>query len=116
MEILSKTEEKTQYDLMRLREDDKINNSAILSMSEQKLPDKILDEWIKEVSNKSIDPRRRFSSMMRLLADWRKRIEYSVAGIRSRNPDKSEAMHHYKGFSNDRNAKQNNGRNKSSSG
>ena len=68
------------------------------------------------MSNKSIDPRSRFSSMMRLLADWRKRIEYRVASIRSRIPDKSGAAHHYKGFSNDRNAKQNNGRSKSSSG
>ena len=53
--------------------------------------------------------------MMRLLAGWRKRIEYRVASIRSRIPDKSGAAH-YKGFINDRNAKQNNGRNKSSSG
>ena len=69
---LIKTVEKAHCDLMRLREDDQMNNAAILSMIEQKLPDKILDEWIKEVSNKSIDPRSRFSSMMRLLADWRK--------------------------------------------
>ena len=67
-----KTAEKAHCDLLRLGEDDQMNNAAIHSMIEQRLPDKILDEWIKEVSNKSMDPRSRFSSMMRLLADWRK--------------------------------------------
>ena len=66
---------KSDCDLLRLREYDKMNNAAILFMIEQKLPDKALDKWTKEVSNKTIGPRCRFSSMMRLLGDWRKRIE-----------------------------------------
>ena len=71
---LIKTVEKAHCDLMRLREDDQMNNAAILSMIEQKIPDKILDEWIKEVSNKTIDPRTRFSSMMQLIGDWQKNL------------------------------------------
>ena len=71
---LIKTVEMAHCDLMRLRKDKQMNNAAILSMIEQKLPDKILDEWIKEVSNKTIDPRTRFSSMMQLIGDWQKNL------------------------------------------
>ena len=94
---LVKTIEKAYRDLVRLGEDEQMNNAAIMSTIEQKLPDKILDEWIKEVSGTVSDTRTRFSAMMELLADWRKRIEYRLATIRSRIPEVSGKANHGKG-------------------
>ena len=46
-------------------------------MIEQKLPEKILSEWIKEISTKAVSHENRFQSLMAVLEEWRKRIEYT---------------------------------------
>ena len=85
---LIKVVEKAQRDLCRIREQDQMNNATIISVIEQKLPDKILNEWIKEVSVKNKAHRTRFLSLMQLLSEWRKRIEYRLATIRLRETER----------------------------
>ena len=92
---LIKTIERAHRDLIRLGEGDQMDNATIISMIEQKLPERILDEWVKEISSKAVPHRNRFSSLMALLAEWRKRIEYKVSAIRSREADTKGKMHHH---------------------
>ena len=85
---LIKVVEKAQRDLCRIREQDQMNNATIISVIEQKLPEKILNEWIKEVSVKNRAHRTRFLSLMQLLSEWRKRIEYRLSTIRLRETER----------------------------
>ena len=80
---LVKTAKKAHRDLLRIKEGDQMDNATIISLIEQKIPEKILEEWIKEVSGSGNEHRNRFSSLMKLLGDWRKRIEYRIAAIRA---------------------------------
>ena len=92
---LIKTIERAHRDLIRLGEGEQMDNATIISMIEQKLPERILDEWVKEISSKAVSHRNRFSSLMALLAEWRKRIEYKVSAIRSRGVDTKGKMNHH---------------------
>ena len=85
---LIKVVEKAQRDLCRIREQDQMNNATIISVIEQKLPEEILNEWIKEVSVKNRAHRTRFLSLMQLLSEWRKRIEYRLSTIRLRETER----------------------------
>ena len=76
---LIKTVEKAHRDLIRIREGDQM---TLISFSEQKLPEKILEEWIKKESTNDYEHRNRFDVVMNLLGVWRKRIEYRIATIR----------------------------------
>ena len=95
---LINTVEKAHRDLLRLREEEQMNNAAIISMIEQKLPEKIFSEWIKEISTKTVAHRSRFQSLMKLLEEWRKRIEYRLASIRYKTPEHSGQVNHGRGF------------------
>ena len=94
---LIKTVEKAHRDLLRIKEGDQMDNATIISLIEQKLPEKILEEWIKEVSGSGNEHRNRFSSLMKLLGDWRKRIEYRIAAIRAKPKFKSGEAYHSDG-------------------
>ena len=97
-----KTVEKAYRDLARLGESDQMDNATIISLIEQKLPERILDEWVKEVSSHSITHKNRFSCLMKLLEEWRKRIKYKISAIRSRDIDMKGKINHnttdFKGF------------------
>ena len=91
---LIKVIEKAHMDLVRLGEGDQMDNATIISLIEQKLPERILDEWVKEISSKTVSHKDRFSSLLTLLTEWRKRIEYKLSTIRSREPDFKGNVNH----------------------
>ena len=94
---LIKTVEKAHRDLIRIREGDQMNNATIISLIEQKLPEKILEEWIKEVSTNDYEHRNRFDKLMNLLGVWRKRIEYRIATIRAKPKQMTGDSYHSDG-------------------
>ena len=92
-----RTVEKAHRDLVRIREGDQMNNATILSLIEQKLPEKILEEWVKKVSTSTSGHESRFSELMSLLGEWRKRIEYRLATIRAKPKYKAGHAYHTNG-------------------
>ena len=89
--------EKAHRDLIRMREEHQMNNATIISLIEQKLPEKILTDWIKEIASKNSMLRSRFTNLMELLAEWKNRIEYRLASIRAKQPVKEADVNHNKG-------------------
>ena len=80
------TIEKALRDLLRLGLEKEINNSIIVSMIEEKMPGELQKEWLKVVTGKHrLDiARNKFPSLLKLLLEYRERMEYFSSSIRSR--------------------------------
>ena len=89
--------EKAHRDLIRMREEHQMNNATIISLIEQKLPEKILTDWIKEIASKNSMLRSRFTNLMELLEEWKHRIEYRLSAIRAKQPIKEGSTNHNSG-------------------
>ena len=77
--------ERCYYDLKTMQREAEMNNTTIISMIEGKMPDEMSNEWIKIIT-KSTAHADKFPLLQNLLDDWRKRIEYKIANIRSNPP------------------------------
>ena len=89
--------EKAHRDLIRLGEESQMDNATIVSMIEQKLPDAIINEWIKLVAEESESGVGKFPILMKLLHGWRSRVEYKVATIRRVDNQLSGSTHYGQG-------------------
>ena len=86
-----KTVERCYYDLKSMKREQEMNNTTIISMIEGKMPSEMSNEWIKLIT-KSNAHTEKFKLLQNHLEDWRKRIEYKIANIRTN--------HDTQGFSN----------------
>ena len=77
--------EKSYRDLQYLKKESKMNNSTIVSMIEEKLPDDITLEWVKLVTGdkKTEVEMEKFSHLLELLIKFRERIEYKHSTLRN---------------------------------
>ena len=62
-----------------------INNATIIGIIEQKLPEEIETEWIKMITGNEKEPiqKDKFPYLLKLLVQFRERIEYKHASLRS---------------------------------
>ena len=79
------TIEKAHRDLVYLKKEEEITNATIISMIEEKLSENIEIEWIKVVTGekKAEVEKNKFSKLLELLLQFRERIEYKHANLRS---------------------------------
>ena len=89
-----KTVEKAHRDLIRLGQQSQMDNATIVSVIEEKLPEEISNEWIKMIAVDPENHTRKFPVLMKLLVEWRCRIEYKVATIREVDNLQSGSSHH----------------------
>ena len=84
--------EKSYRDLQYLKRESEMNNSTIVSMIEEKLPDDITLEWVKFVTGdkKKEVEMEKFSHLLELLIKFRERIEYKHSTLRNGLVTKSQ--------------------------
>ena len=84
--------EKSYRDLQYLKRESEMNNSTIVSMIEEKLPDDITLEWVKFVTGdkKTEVEMEKFSHLLELLIKFRERIEYKHSTLRNGFVTKSQ--------------------------
>ena len=77
--------ERAHRDLLYLDKVGEINNATIIGIIEQKLPEEIETEWIKMITGneKEAIQKDKFPYLLKLLVQFRERIEYKHASLRS---------------------------------
>ena len=79
------TIEKAHRDLSRLGLEKEISNSTIVSMIEEKMPCELQKEWLKIVTgtDQTSIARDKFPPLLKLLLEYRDRMEYKYSDMRS---------------------------------
>ena len=77
------TVDKAHQDLVRLNAESEMCNSTIISEIESRMPLKMKEEWATIVTKKPLDTSQRFVTLLELLEDWRRKLEYMNNDIRS---------------------------------
>lgn len=82
--ILIETLEKAHRDLQILGMEKEISNSTIVSMVEERLPEDIMEKWVEIVTgdDRINIGRDKFPALMKLLLQFKERIEYRRSGMR----------------------------------
>ena len=90
--------ERAHRDLVSLGLESEISNSTIVSVIEQRMPWEIKKEWIKVVPGEECDKisKNKFPSLLKLLLQFRERIEYELSDIRG-SIYEGGAVHHGEG-------------------
>ena len=90
--------ERAHIDLVLLGLESEISNSTIVSVIEQRMPQEIKKEWIKVATGEERDKisKNKFSSLLKLLLQFRERIEYELSDIRG-NIYEGGMVHHGEG-------------------
>ena len=76
--------ERAHRDLVLLGLESEISSSTIVSVIEQRMPQEIKKEWVKLVMGEEHDKisKNKFPSLLKLLLQFRERIEYELSDIR----------------------------------
>lgn len=78
-----KVVEKAYRDLQRLQEESEMHNATTISLIEERLPLNIRHEWVKLVAGENkMTSVEKFTRLLKLLTDWRCRLEYASDSIR----------------------------------
>ena len=79
------TIEKAHQDLLRLGFEKEINNSTIVSIIEERMPENLKKEWIKlAAGTKRLEiASNKFPHLLQLLLEYRERLEYEFSNIRT---------------------------------
>ena len=77
--------EKADQDLLRLGFEKENNNSAIVSIIEERMPDSLKKEWIKLATGKKRleIASNKFPYLLKLLPEYRERLEYEFSNLRA---------------------------------
>ena len=75
--------ERAHNDLKMIGEESEMNNSTIVSIIEERMPEEMAKEWIKMVTSEVNVHENKFKHLMRLMNQWRDRIEYKLGNIRN---------------------------------
>jgi len=74
--------ESAHLDLEKINEESEMQNSTIISIIEQQMPKRMLNEWV-EIAVALNDPRQKFNKLLSFLQQWKIRIEYFSSDFRS---------------------------------
>ena len=78
-----KVVEKAYRDLQGLKQESEMHNATTISLIEERLPLNIRHEWVKLVAGEDrITSAEKFTVLLKLLTDWRCRLEYASDSIR----------------------------------
>ena len=75
--------DKAYRDLQRLKAEEEMCNSTVISIIEQRMPILMKQEWVKKVASTSMSSKQRFRLLIELLQDWRCRLEYMGDSMRA---------------------------------
>ena len=78
-----KVVERCYSELKSMKRESELNNTTIISMIEEKMPSEMSNEWIKLMTKDGIKHEEKFTHLKKLLEEWRCRIEYKIANVRS---------------------------------
>ena len=78
------TVEKAYRDLKMMGKESEINNSTIVSIIEEMLPNEIETEWVKMITTKGNEhiKENEFPALLVLLLEFKERLEYRSCNIR----------------------------------
>ena len=82
--------ERCYNELKATKREYEMNNTTIISMIEEKMPEEMSTEWIKLITKKDANHEEKFTLLKTLLDEWRGRIEYKVANLRTTSTDPSQ--------------------------
>jgi len=85
--------EKATRDLERLGQETEMYNATIISHIEERMPTNMKEEWVKIVASSNIGSRKKFELLLKLMEDWRNRLEYMSNAVRSTLPEISSKTH-----------------------
>ena len=75
--------EKAHRDLKNLLKEEEMQNSSVISDIEGAMSSQMRYEWIKLIANESLDSKAKFHKLLKFLQEWRNRLGYDGASIRS---------------------------------
>ena len=85
-----KTIERAYTDLTAINKTHEMNNTTIIAMIEEKMSEEMYKEWI-AIITKENRGKGKFELLKDLLEEWRCRIEYKLANVRSGNESRGTA-------------------------
>ena len=91
------TIETAHQDLVRMNCETEMSNSTIISEIEKRMPSKMKDEWASLVTKDAattLPTAQRFEELLKLLGDWRRKLEYLNASLRSEPTPIDGESHH----------------------